>query len=146
MHVNSCLQNKNILTAAVLEIPRILWPWASWIHGPPPSTVFPLISVWIHGLASLLQRLSVEDFISPSLISAHKNLKSKLAWLIGEKQVFFFVDMADSPGVPEQEDRTNAPSVSNKAVEGRTNTHYHPDLRRLVPWLIRKKICTQQIC
>lgn len=57
------------------------------------------------------------DFISPPLISAHRSLKAKSAWLIGEKQVFFFVDMANSPGDSEQEDRLNAQSVTIKAVE-----------------------------
>lgn len=54
----------------------------------------------------------MDDFISPMLISAHK-----LAWLIGEKQVFFFVDMADGPGDSEQEDHPNAQSLNIKAVK-----------------------------
>lgn len=78
------------------------------------STERPLISVWVHVLASLLPRLNVDDFISPQLISPHRSFKAKSAWLIGGKQVLFFVDMADSSGDPEREDRPNAPSASSK--------------------------------
>lgn len=45
VHVNIYAEKENILTAAVVEIPRILWPQASPFHGPPPTTVLPLISV-----------------------------------------------------------------------------------------------------
>lgn len=59
----------------------------------------------------------MEDLISPQLISAHRSLKAKSAWLIGVKQVFSFVDTADGPRDSKQEERLNALTATVKAVE-----------------------------
>lgn len=59
----------------------------------------------------------MEDLISPQLISAHRSLKAKSAWLIGVKQVFSFVDMADGSGDLKQEKCLNALTATIKAVE-----------------------------
>lgn len=64
----------------------------------------------------------MEDLISPQLISAHRSLKAKLAWLIGVKQVFSLVDVANGPGESKQEERLNALTATIKA-SGVANKH-----------------------
>lgn len=119
LHVNSCVQNQK-----KQQQPEKFQGYFG-LERAAFTDRHPLQLIWVRVrvVASFLQRLSVEDLISPQLISAHRSLKAKSAWLIGVKQVFSFVDTADGPGDSKQEKRLNALTATIKAVEWLTNTH-----------------------